>query len=308
MMSSSPNSRSSSPAPSLVSFFSSSLPQSVVRTLQRISSEITGEDEFNNHRRNSQNGQNGDRNGHFAPRSYPRSVTPSKPPPPRQPSPYLPPALTPLRFSGIPISSPASNMLLTKTVAEEIRQLIPVRLQLHENWTLMYSLEQHGVSLSTLYSKLGKGAFVFVVKDTSDTVFGAFANESLHPSAGRYYGTGECFLWKASPLSTTSSSTSSLAVLDDEKLGFGQQKSRLPTDNIRFKAFPYSGINDYMILCEPSFISFGGGDGHYGLWVDDNFDVGVSSTCPTYGNEPLSDEGDKFGILGVEVWRVGPPG
>ncbi|EWC45037.1 hypothetical protein DRE_06317 [Drechslerella stenobrocha 248] len=273
-MPSSPSSRSSSPAPSLVSFLSSS----VIRTLQRISSEVTGEDEFRVNQTAAHH------HHHPSPPRSHNAGSKTMPPPQRQLSPYLPPALAPLSFAGLPAlsASTASRSLLTETVAEEIRLLLPPRLQLHGTWTLMYSLDQHGVSLSTLYSRLGTGAFVFVVKDTSDGVFGAFANESIHPSAGRYYGTGECFLWKASALP--------------------------PTDNIRFKAFPYSGINDYMILCDHHFISFGGGDGHYGLWVDDNFDTGVSSTCPTFGNEPLSGEGDKFNILGVEVWRVGPPG
>lgn len=76
-------------------------------------------------------------------------------------------------------------------------------------------------------------------------------------------------------------------------------------DRIRFKAFPYSGVNDYFILCDSNFLSVGGGDGHYGLWLDDTFEEGISSSCPTFGNEPLSEEGEKFGVLGVEVWSIG---
>lgn len=75
--------------------------------------------------------------------------------------------------------------------------------------------------------------------------------------------------------------------------------------SIRFKAFPYSGINEYYMLCEASFLSLGAGDGKYGLWLDDSLERGVSSTSQTFGNEPLSDEGDKFGVLGVEVWVIG---
>jgi hypothetical protein len=30
-------------------------------------------------------------------------------------------------------------------------------------------------------------------------------------------------------------------------------------DRIRFKAFPYSGVNDYMIFCQSDFLSVGGG-------------------------------------------------
>lgn len=46
-------------------------------------------------------------------------------------------------------------------------------------------------------------------------------------------------------------------------------------------------------------------DGHYGLWVDSGLEKGVSAPSQTFGNEPLSDEGIKFDILGVEVWYVG---
>jgi hypothetical protein len=52
-------------------------------------------------------------------------------------------------------------------------------------------------------------------------------------------------------------------------------------------------------------LSVGGGDGQYGLWLDANLGKGVSETCPTFGNEPLSDEGAKFDVLGVELWYVG---
>ena len=60
-----------------------------------------------------------------------------------------------------------------------------------------------------------------------------------------------------------------------------------------------------MIYCEAGMLSVGGGDGHYGLWLDDTLDHGISETCPTFGNEELSEEGRKFEVLGVEVWYVG---
>lgn len=46
-------------------------------------------------------------------------------------------------------------------------------------------------------------------------------------------------------------------------------------------------------------------DGHYGLWLDDNLEHGVSAPCPTFGNEPLSDDGTKFEVMGVELWYIG---
>lgn len=76
-------------------------------------------------------------------------------------------------------------------------------------------------------------------------------------------------------------------------------------DLIRFKAFPYSGVNDYLIFCEQGYLSVGGGDGKYGLWLDGVLERGISSHCMTFGNETLSEEGEKFEVVGVEVWCVG---
>jgi hypothetical protein len=41
------------------------------------------------------------------------------------------------------------------------------------------------------------------------------------------------------------------------------------------------------------------------LWLDDNLEHGISDTCPTFGNEPLSDDGKKFEVMGVELWYIG---
>ena len=64
-------------------------------------------------------------------------------------------------------------------------------------------------------------------------------------------------------------------------------------------------MNDYLIFCEQYYLSVGGGDGKYGLWLDGVLERGISSRCMTFGNEPLSEEGEKFEVVGVEVWCVG---
>ena len=88
-------------------------------------------------------------------------------PPQRMPLPPLsaPPPLPPLHLTGY--AAGTTTRLLSRTLAEEIRLLLPARLQLHDVWTLAYSLEQHGVSLATLYARAlaHKGAFVLAVKD-----------------------------------------------------------------------------------------------------------------------------------------------
>ncbi|KAL6721188.1 oxidation resistance protein 1 [Lecanora helva] len=284
-------------------------------------------------------------------------------PPNRTASPFQPPPLTPLTLSG---ATPST--ILSKAVAEEIRLLVPPRLQLADTWSIAYSLEGDGVSLGTLYNKCSSAklprntSFVLVVQDAAGGIFGAYLTDPPKPSPS-FYGTGECFLWRASLLPSTSASLlanlpplPSAPESETEAIGRsttissphrtssasdssapqfpsissaannGHDRSNMqndpaqpnpsdssqppqqplpPPDLLRFKAFPYSGVNDYLIFCEPSFLSVGGGDGKYGLWLDGVLERGISSHCMTFGNEALSEEGEKFEVVGVEVWCVG---
>ncbi|KAK9368747.1 TLD-domain-containing protein [Lipomyces kononenkoae] len=215
------------------------------------------------------------------------------------------PPLTPLSLVGY--GERTKDRLLSPQLAEEIRHLLPSRLQLYDTWRLCYSLEQHGVSLTTLYSlsvpprAASRPGYVLIVEDTLGGIFGAYLNENPRPSNnGRYYGNGECFLWKSRIINRTpDASTTNLPLA-----GGDSDTASIRSINIQFRAFPYTGINDYMILCEPGFLSVGGGDGKYGLYLDDRFEKGISNTCPAFGNEPLSESGAKFEIVGIEVWRV----
>ncbi|KAH1488640.1 hypothetical protein LV164_002778 [Aspergillus fumigatus] len=272
----------------------------------------------------------------------------------RTASPFQPPPLTPLTLTpgpGVP-----QQQLLTRALAEEIRLLVPARLQLVDTWRLAYSLDRDGASLSTLYEhcrdfshRSPRAGYVLIVRDSSPTgaVFGAYMTDPPHPDS-HYFGTGECFLWRASvlpspsnllningpqseemleraglplPPSADTTHAGRSTTLRGDSRGHGDGRLAAPRANggtgagaasgastperIRFKAFPYSGVNDYMMFCETGFLSLGGGDGHYGLWVDSSLEKGVSASCQTFGNEPLSDEGVKFDVLGVEVWYVG---
>jgi len=139
-------------------------------------------------------------------------------PPHRTASPFQPPPLTPLTLKT---SANASHLLLTRSLAEEIRLLVPPRLQLLDTWHLAYSLDRDGSSLATLYEncktysrRSQRAGYVLVVRDASSplsasplsgsngSLFGAYLTDPPHPSP-HYYGTGECFLWRASVLRST---------------------------------------------------------------------------------------------------------
>ncbi|PKX91909.1 putative oxidative stress response protein Oxr1 [Aspergillus novofumigatus IBT 16806] len=277
---------------------------------------------------NSPNRNMNARNNYATPTTSPDIFIPI-----RTASPFQPPPLTPLTLTpgpGIP-----QQQLLTRALAEEIRLLVPARLQLVDTWRLAYSLDRDGASLSTLYEhcrefshRSPRAGYVLIVRDSSPA--------------------GECFLWRASvlpsptnllningpqseemleraglplPPSADTTHAGRSTTLRGDSRGHGDGRLAAPRtsggagagaasgastpERIRFKAFPYSGVNDYMMFCETGFLSLGGGDGHYGLWVDSSLEKGVSASCQTFGNEPLSDEGVKFDVLGVEVWYVG---
>lgn len=96
-------------------------------------------------------------------------------PPYRNASPFQPPPLYPVALKGYSDSTSESARLLSKALAEEIRLLVPPRLQLCEEWNLVYSLEEDGVSLGTLYKKCDdlrglRNGFVLVVRDADGGV------------------------------------------------------------------------------------------------------------------------------------------
>lgn len=225
------------------------------------------------------------------PTSNPSSMSPDNPlfhSAYRAAAPYQPPPLTPLSLSGYNESTSEKSKQLTRQLAEEIRLLVPARLQLTEEWRLTYSLEQDGVSLATLYKKCAaykdsrkRGGFVLVIKDTTGGIFGAYLSDAPGPQS-HYYGTGECFLWRSAVLpklnsmadldlsslppppseDTSSYNARQSTLMSPTRNGFngaGGRSGMSTPDRIRFKAFPYSGMNDYMLFCQTDYLSVGGG-------------------------------------------------
>lgn len=79
------------------------------------------------------------------------------------------------------------------------------------------------------------------------------------------------------------------------------------------KTFKWTGKNDYLILTESTFLSVGGGNGKFGLWIDSVFERGFSAKCPCFDNEPLTakfekgvldGEEAKFDVVMFECWAV----
>lgn len=232
------------------------------------------------------------------------------------------PPLSPVTLNGYKATT--KHKLLEPELADNLRNLLPPRLQLFGEWDLIYSIEQHGISMNTLYQncdpkyqlqqlrkqqRLEKGygdsiihsmtvtsdgsidrnrrplGYIMIIKDSKNNKFGCYLNEPLKAmDHKRYYGNGECFLWKLEKVDKNSS-------------------------DLRFKAFMYTGINDNIIYSNHDFISVGSSSGKNGLWINQSLDEGVSYSCDTFGNEILNgnsqDKLGKFKIIGLEIWRVG---
>ncbi|KAI0295160.1 TLD-domain-containing protein [Multifurca ochricompacta] len=203
----------------------------------------------------------------------------------------------------------STRVVLETALANTLRSHLPARARLPRSWTLLFSLDQHGISLQTLYARCSaatsssstattttttsatpshSSGALLVVCDAEETRFGAWIADGIREGHGSYTGSGESFLWK------------------------------VHEDGV--KVFKWTGKNDYVALCEPESISFGGGDGHYGLYLDETLYEGSSARCLTFNNEPLcafsqsqsqSKVGGGGGIgtvrfecVGLEVWGV----
>lgn len=77
----------------------------------------------------------------------------------------------------------------------QIRGYLPPLYRLERRWVLLYSLDQHGISLGTLYARVSQfitGGCLVAVKDGNDAIFGAWIGAGIRRSVGEsYYGSGE---------------------------------------------------------------------------------------------------------------------
>ncbi|EAU87265.2 oxidation resistance protein 1 [Coprinopsis cinerea okayama7 len=240
------------------------------------------------------------------------------------------PDLIERKFASVTLKgrNEGTDVVLKEKLAELIRPHLPPLSRLPKTWTLLYSLDQHGISLNTLYNNcetpernrkrgegyIGMGGAVLVVKDSlasenqDGDLFGAFVAEGLGKKSKGFFGGGDSFLWKYAD---------------------GQ-----------LKVFKATGKNTYFAICNKEYMAFGGGSTSYGLYLDSGLFQGSSAPCPTFGNEVLctipfcksrnddttssssfqptlapglttkstlavGDEVD-FECVGLEVWGVGP--
>ena len=72
-------------------------------------------------------------------------------------------------------------------------------------------------------------------------------------------------------------------------------------DGPRVACFPWTGANNYFMMCSESSIAMGGGGGSFGFFLDDDFSRGSSGPSETYGNPPLAGTSE-FDVVNFECW------
>lgn len=158
--------------------------------------------------------------------------------------------------------------LLSPEMAEQITRALPLSSRFME-WHLAYRPNTHGVSMQTFYRQLAdQGPSLLVIRDSTDTYFGAFASESWAP-LGKYFGTGESFVFS----------------FDAEQ---------------ELTVYPWSSRDEFIQYADEKMFAMGGGRSS-AIVVESNFLRGLSQRCSTFLNPSLTPDED-FVIRDLEVW------
>jgi len=182
-----------------------------------------------------------------------------------------------------------SPYILPKQIMVKIAgKALPSSL-LFSKWKRLYSLHRDGDSFETMLRLVKNNEkTLMVIRTTNGDVFGGFADTAWkkqhnYQQGGKFYGGGQCVLYRVTTKKGADGKTEQNGV----------------------KTYKWTGINRFCQLCdgEKSMIAMGGGGGAFGFCVVDDFRRGSTGRCDTFANESLlSDGGEDFEILDVEVW------
>lgn len=146
----------------------------------------------------------------------------------------------------------------------------PARL-VGADWRLIFSTSSDGFSLSSLYRKCSSsttGPTLICIQDTEGNIFGALISSPIRLSE-QFYGTGESFLFRLLP---------------------------------KFDVYHWSGENPHFARGNTDSLTFGAGEGRFGLWLDSSLCQGRSQSCSTFNNQPLVPKGGDFVVKSLECW------
>jgi hypothetical protein len=177
----------------------------------------------------------------------------------------------------------APSILDNETFQQIVDEALPSNLRMYK-WKRIFSIAKDGDLLFTMLERCSSFKNTLVVlKTTKGNILGGFASEKWKAQDGydkrSYFGTGVCFLFSDYP------------------------KNPNPRKELSFHR--WSGVNDYCQICDPDSgkIAMGGGEGDFGLIIEDSFLRGSSGHCATFNNPSLVPGIDEsFDILEFEVY------
>lgn len=184
------------------------------------------------------------------------------------------------------MSSPG---ILTESMFQQISdEALPRNLRMYE-WKRVFCISRDGDAFFTMLEMCNTFKHtLIVIKTKTGNVLGGFASETWKDQDGydyrnSFYGTGICFLFSDFPSNSD----------PDKKLSF----------------YPWTGVNDYCQICDVDRgkIAMGGGEGDFGLIIDDAFQRGSTGRCSTFNNPTLVPSiGGSFDIVEFEVYGLLP--
>lgn len=154
---------------------------------------------------------------------------------------------------------------------------LPIRYS-RRDWTLLYSLKEHGISLNTLYRNCKDASpIIILVKSVKGNVIGCFCGESVHLST-KYYGSGESFVF------------------------------HFPYN--RIKTYHWTKKNDFFVHGSTSNLNIGGGtEGGPAIQLYGELMKGKTRPCMTFDSPSLIsqkdlDDDNSFIIESVECYTI----
>lgn len=160
-------------------------------------------------------------------------------------------------------------------------QWLPERFQICTPQKI-FEAETHGYNLTRLYDVLDETEpFILLIKTAEKQAFGAYCSMSLSNRIKEgelhFFGTGETFLF-------------SFCFSPPKKfpwVGLHQSK----------------GVTDMFMAGNDSYLVVGGGDGGFGIYLDNELNNGSTAKCSTFNNLPLCpSEAGSFACTAVEVY------
>eukprot|EP00095_Tigriopus_kingsejongensis_P002050 maker-scaffold254_size236139-snap-gene-0.9 protein:Tk02050 transcript:maker-scaffold254_size236139-snap-gene-0.9-mRNA-1 annotation:"tbc1 domain family member 24 isoform x4" len=187
---------------------------------------------------------------------------------------------------------------LTRKQFVTIWQWMPERMSTIDP-KLVYSSNEHGISLTTFYHKSEQyEPTILLIRTTGNEVFGAYcstswAERNYKDDKGMrqtYFGTGESFLFQID-LGDPSKCV---------KYAWVNADGSVTRSEVLTKAEQHA--RELFMSGQHDMIAIGGGGGN-GIYLDSSLTFGKSERCATFNNPPLCKDGD-FEVAVIEVYGL----